>query len=66
MAQRFISRGFAGRRRQPDTTDRVPPGQHLVSDFPVLSAGPTPRVPLDQRSEPHGGDVARRLRPSTC
>jgi DMSO/TMAO reductase YedYZ molybdopterin-dependent catalytic subunit len=25
----------------------VPPGQHLVSDFPVLSAGPTPRVDLD-------------------
>jgi DMSO/TMAO reductase YedYZ molybdopterin-dependent catalytic subunit len=25
---------------------RVPPGQHLVSDFPVLSAGPTPQVDL--------------------
>ena len=30
MAQRFISRGFVGRRRQADTADRVPPGQHLV------------------------------------
>ena len=48
MAQRFISRGFVGRRRQADTADRVPPGQYLVNDFPVLSAGPTPRVPLDQ------------------
>src|SRR3546814_4213248 len=25
-------------------TDRVPPGQHLVEHFPVLTAGPTPRV----------------------
>jgi DMSO/TMAO reductase YedYZ molybdopterin-dependent catalytic subunit len=26
----------------------VPPGQYLVDDFPVLSAGPTPRTPTDQ------------------
>jgi len=25
---------------------RVPPGQYVVTDFPVLSAGPTPRSPL--------------------
>ena len=25
---------------------RVPPGQHVTSDFPVLSAGPTPHTPL--------------------
>jgi DMSO/TMAO reductase YedYZ molybdopterin-dependent catalytic subunit len=25
----------------------VPPGQHVVEDFPVLSAGPTPHTPLD-------------------
>jgi DMSO/TMAO reductase YedYZ molybdopterin-dependent catalytic subunit len=25
---------------------RLPPGQYLVTDFPVLSAGPTPRTPL--------------------
>ncbi|MFG2071522.1 sulfite oxidase-like oxidoreductase [Nonomuraea maritima] len=41
-----ISRGFHGRRR--DEGDRLPPGQYLVEDFPVLSAGPTPRVPLDR------------------
>ena len=23
---------------------RLPPGQHVVTDFPVLSAGPTPRI----------------------
>jgi molybdopterin-dependent oxidoreductase-like protein protein len=27
--------------------DRLPPGQYLIGDLPVLSAGPTPRVPLD-------------------
>jgi DMSO/TMAO reductase YedYZ molybdopterin-dependent catalytic subunit len=26
----------------------LPPGQYLTEDFPVLSAGPTPRIPLDQ------------------
>ncbi len=42
----FVSRGFRGRRRQVDESGRVPPGQYQVDDFPVLSAGPTPRVPL--------------------
>jgi DMSO/TMAO reductase YedYZ molybdopterin-dependent catalytic subunit len=44
-----ISRGFRGRRRDVDPT-RVPPGQYVTSDFPVLSAGPTPRVALDEWS----------------
>ena len=26
----------------------APPGQYLTEDFPVLSAGPTPRLPLDR------------------
>jgi DMSO/TMAO reductase YedYZ molybdopterin-dependent catalytic subunit len=39
-----ISRGFTGRGRQGP---KLPPGQYLVEDFPVLSAGPTPRVDLD-------------------
>jgi DMSO/TMAO reductase YedYZ molybdopterin-dependent catalytic subunit len=40
------TRGFAGRGapHDPAARDRVPPGQHLVPDFPVLSLGPTPRV----------------------
>ena len=42
----FFSRGFRGRRRQTD--DRLPPGQYLVEGFPVLSAGPTPRTPLEE------------------
>ena len=46
MAARFVSRGFQGRRRP--TAKPLPPGQYLTPDFPVLSAGPTPRTPLDQ------------------
>lgn len=46
----MISRGFLGRRRSPEVEKRLPPGQYLVTDFPVLSAGPTPRIPLDRWS----------------
>src|SRR3954467_15154010 len=42
-----ISRGFRGRRVDVDPA-RVPPGQYVTRDFPVLSAGPTPHTPLDQ------------------
>jgi DMSO/TMAO reductase YedYZ molybdopterin-dependent catalytic subunit len=42
---RIVSRGFEGRRRQPGD-GLVPPGQYVVDDFPVLSAGPTPTTPL--------------------
>src|SRR6476646_12287480 len=45
---RFISRGFRGRRRDDDPEGRVPPGQYLTDDFPVLSAGPTPHTPLEE------------------
>ena len=48
MAERLISRGFVGKRRQTDAANRIPPGQHAVGDFPVLSAGPTPRLRLDR------------------
>jgi DMSO/TMAO reductase YedYZ molybdopterin-dependent catalytic subunit len=45
----IISRAFRGRRREPeDRSDRVPPGQYLVNDFPVLTAGPTPHTPQDK------------------
>ncbi|MDR6636267.1 DMSO/TMAO reductase YedYZ molybdopterin-dependent catalytic subunit [Phyllobacterium sp. 1468] len=40
----MTTRGFTGRRQPPEITDRIPPGQTLTEDFPVLSAGPTPRV----------------------
>jgi DMSO/TMAO reductase YedYZ molybdopterin-dependent catalytic subunit len=45
-----ISRGFSGRRRPVADPSRVPPGQYVTSDFPVLSAGPTPHTPLDRWS----------------
>lgn len=48
MTTNFVSRGFIGKRRRPDAANRVPPGQYITPDFPVLSAGPTPRTPLDQ------------------
>jgi DMSO/TMAO reductase YedYZ molybdopterin-dependent catalytic subunit len=38
----IVTPGFHGRRR--DGAAKLPPGQYLVHDFPVLSAGPTPRV----------------------
>ena len=58
MSERFVTRGFVGRRggtgagddSGADLTSRIPPGQYLTRDFPVLSAGPTPRTPLDRWS----------------
>jgi DMSO/TMAO reductase YedYZ molybdopterin-dependent catalytic subunit len=43
-----FTRGF--RRRHPEAPPGVelPPGQYLTDGFPVLSAGPTPDVPLDE------------------
>jgi DMSO/TMAO reductase YedYZ molybdopterin-dependent catalytic subunit len=54
---KFISRGFRGRREQPADASRMPPGQYLVRDFPVLSAGPTPHTPLSEWSLAIGGEV---------
>ena len=53
----IISRGFRGRRRDDAPADRVPPGQYVTNDFPVLSAGPTPRTPLDQWDFVISGEV---------
>jgi DMSO/TMAO reductase YedYZ molybdopterin-dependent catalytic subunit len=43
-----MTRGFFRRHAEPAEGDRLPPGQYLERGFPVLSAGPTPRVPLDR------------------
>jgi DMSO/TMAO reductase YedYZ molybdopterin-dependent catalytic subunit len=41
----MATRGFLGRRSGSDATaERLPPGQFLENGFPVLSAGPTPRI----------------------
>ncbi len=42
----LINRGFHGRQRQQGA-GLIPPGQYLVDDFPVLTAGQTPRIALD-------------------
>ncbi len=39
-----ISRGFHRRRAEERDPARIPPGQYLTSDFPVLSFGPTPHT----------------------
>jgi DMSO/TMAO reductase YedYZ molybdopterin-dependent catalytic subunit len=36
--------GFTGKRPPTDKANRIPPGQHLVEGFPVLSAGPAPHI----------------------
>jgi DMSO/TMAO reductase YedYZ molybdopterin-dependent catalytic subunit len=57
-----VSRGFRGRSRVPaEEEDRVPPGQYVTVDFPVLSAGPTPHTPLSEWtfSITQGGDALK-------
>ena len=46
----IVSRGFRGRRRDDGDPSRTPPGQYLTSDFPVLSAGPTPHTSIAEWS----------------
>ena len=43
----FVSRGFRGRPQVDREASGIPPGQYVTRDFPVLSAGPTPHVPLE-------------------
>jgi DMSO/TMAO reductase YedYZ molybdopterin-dependent catalytic subunit len=53
MTERFVTRGFIGRRTPAgpgNVADRIPPGQYQTTDFPVLSAGPTPHTPRDRWS----------------
>ncbi len=66
MTERFVTRGFVGRSGQrgsgqADAASRTPPGQYLTTDFPVLSAGPTPRTPLDRWSFSIEGLVRERV-----
>ncbi len=42
----MVTRGFTGRPPAPDIAKRLPPGQALTQDFPVLSAGVTPQIRL--------------------
>jgi DMSO/TMAO reductase YedYZ molybdopterin-dependent catalytic subunit len=40
----MVTRGFVGRRQPPETGARLPPGQYLTDDFPILQIGPNPVV----------------------
>jgi hypothetical protein len=64
MAGKFISRGFKGRHRETDATlkERIPPGQYETKDFPVLSAGPTPRTSLERWDFSIYGEIAEELK----
>jgi DMSO/TMAO reductase YedYZ molybdopterin-dependent catalytic subunit len=57
MSTPFTSRGFLGRRQRSEAAQRLPPGQYLVNGFPVLSAGPTPRTPLERWDFSLAGEV---------
>ncbi len=56
---RFVSRGFVGRPH--GSGDRLPPGQYLERGFPVLTAGPTPRVGASEWSFRIDGMVGNEL-----
>lgn len=62
MSTSFISRGFRGRGQQTGVAQRIPPGQYVVDNFPVLSAGPTPYTPLSEWDFTIVGEVDRPRR----
>jgi DMSO/TMAO reductase YedYZ molybdopterin-dependent catalytic subunit len=57
----FIARAFRGRPHVDAPPGRVPPGQYVTADFPVLSAGPTPNAALDQWRFTISGKVDKPL-----
>ena len=61
MTEKFVSRGFFGKRQSADKSERIPPGQYITEDFPVLTAGPTPRLALDQWSFSIEGLVDKKV-----
>ena len=59
----LISRGFARRRRGPEVDPaRLPPGQYAELGFPVLTAGPTPRIGPDDWVIGIDGEVTDEVR----
>jgi DMSO/TMAO reductase YedYZ molybdopterin-dependent catalytic subunit len=54
-----ITRGFRGRRRTDVDPSRLPPGQYVTTDFPVLSAGPTPHTRVEDWTFAVGGAIGR-------
>ena len=41
----FVNQGFRA-KRPTDGPHKLPPGRYETQDFPVLTAGPTPRIAL--------------------
>jgi len=56
-----VSPGFRGRRSGAADAARVPPGQYVTPDFPVLSAGPTPHQPTETWSFEIRGAVGKPM-----
>jgi hypothetical protein len=58
-----ITKGFKGRQPGADVArDRLPPGQYVTQDFPVLTAGPTQRTAVENWSlslQRNGEPIAR-------
>jgi DMSO/TMAO reductase YedYZ molybdopterin-dependent catalytic subunit len=57
----FIARGFH-RRREAPPAGKLPPGQYETRDFPVLSAGPTPRISTNQWDFTVSDDSGKSMR----
>ena len=57
----YVSRGFRGKRAKEREDARLPPGQYLSEDFPVLSAGPTPHTELTDWSFSIESEVSEPL-----
>ena len=53
----IVNKGF---RRKRETDEKLPPGQYLTQDFPVLSLGPTPRVNIADWKLSIGGLVKNK------
>ena len=51
---------LTGHRARPDA-ERLPPGQHLVRDWPVLDLGVTPDVPRERWTLDVDGSVTNKL-----
>ena len=54
----LINKGFRPKR---ETDDRLPPGQYLTADFPVLSLGPTPHITTKEWKLEVVGLVSKKL-----
>ena len=60
--ERWAAEGRVPGRQQPgDATDRLPPGQHIVKDWPVLDLGIVPEIGTEVWHLTVDGEVEHRL-----